>query len=185
MAQGNKNAAPKSVIVQAGRRVDAAKAETARFPSSNVNLVKERIKSTFAEYKPVALVTSAACGTDLLALDIAEQMRAERFVLLPSSPAAFRSSSVTDRPGNWGELYDRILNKAHVEVLTLPEGQEGYLETNLRLLDKAQALAKKYSAEVKAMVVWDNKSRGPDDVTSHFLNQARQRNLSVIEISTL
>ena len=131
MAQGNKNGTAKSVIVQAGRRVDAPNAETARFPSTNVNVVKERIKSRFVEYNPVALVTSAACGTDLLALDIAEQTKAERFVLLPSSPAVFRSSSVTDRPGNWGELYDRILKKAHVEVLTLPEGQEGYLETKI------------------------------------------------------
>ncbi len=79
-----------SVIVQAGRRVDASNNEIPRFPHANVNRVRERMKAKFLENKPVALVTSAACGTDLLALEIAEEMNVECFILLPSKPAAFR-----------------------------------------------------------------------------------------------
>jgi hypothetical protein len=179
------DAVRKSVIAQAGRRVDAPEAQTARFPAANVNLVKERIKTEFLENEPVGLVTSAACGTDLLALETAEQMNVERFILLPSKPAAFRASSVVDRPGDWGDLFDRMIKTSHVEVLTLPEGQQGYLETNLRLLDKGQSLAKTRNVETRAMVVWNKQSRGPDDVTGHFLEQARLRHSPIIEISTL
>src|SRR5436190_21153316 len=93
MAQTGKNG--KCVIVQAGRRVDAETAETAQFASTNINLVRERIKNKFLEHKPLALVTSAACGTDLLALEDAERMNIERFILLPSPPAEFRAGSVT------------------------------------------------------------------------------------------
>ncbi len=183
MAQTGKSG--KCVIVQAGRRVDAENAETARFASTNINLVRERIKNKFLEHKPLALVTSAACGTDLLALEDAERMNIERFILLPSPPAAFRAASVTDRPGDWGDLFDRLIKTSHMEVLTSPEGHEGYLQTNLKLLDKAQTLATKHKVEAKAMVVWNLESRGTDDVTAHFLVQARLRGLSVIEISTL
>jgi hypothetical protein len=180
-----KRKADRSVIVQAGRRVDGANAETACFPVANVNLVKDRIKAGLLENKPLALVSSAACGTDLVALEVAEQIKIDRFILLPSLPAEFRASSVTDRLGNWGDLFDRLMKTSHVEVLTLPEGQQGYLETNLKLLDKAQSMAKKRDVEVKAMVAWNQESKGPDDVTAHFLEQARLRYLPIINISTL
>jgi hypothetical protein len=185
VAESRKSLTGESVIAGAGRRVDAPGAQSARFPSTNIELVKRRIQEGFSKNKPSVLVTSAACGTDLLSLEIAGQMNVERFILLPSAPAAFRASSVTDRPGNWGALFDRMIKESHVEVLSLPEGQEGYLETNLRLLDKAQALAKSMKLETKAMVIWDQKSRGSDDVTAHFLAQARERGLPVVEISTV
>jgi hypothetical protein len=35
------------------------------------------------------------------------------------------------------------------------------------------------------LVIWNKKSRGPDDVTGHFLEQARLRKMTVVEISTL
>jgi hypothetical protein len=185
LADSTQITAGQPIIAQAGRRVDEVNSETARFPSTNVRIVRERIKASFVKEKPLALVSSAACGTDLLALDIAGELGIERFVLLPTAPEVFRASSVTDRPGDWGLLFDRVIRGAHVEVLTLPEGQAGYLETNVRLLDRTQALATKCRATAEAMVVWDQKSRGTDDMTGHFLAQARQRNLPVIEISTL
>jgi hypothetical protein len=50
----------------------------------------------------------------------------------------------------------------------LPRGQEGYLETNLKLLDRAQVLTKQEQTIVKALVVWNKESRGPDDVSVRF-----------------
>jgi hypothetical protein len=173
------------VLVEAGRRVDAPGADTARFPPSNVDMVRQRIQQVLAHEKPVALVSSAACGADLLALDVAGDIHIRRYVLLPSPPEQFRKSSVTDRPGNWGTLYDNVLKAAKVEVLTLPDGQEGYLQTNLKLLDQAESLARQYHTSTAALVIWNELSRGPDDVTAHFLDQARLRKIPVLEISTL
>jgi len=173
------------VLVQAGRRVDAPDAAAVRFPSSNVDVVRQRIRKCFGESKPDFLVTAAACGTDLLALEVAGQLSIKRVVLLPSEPAVFRGSSVVDRPGDWGEMFDRLVQEVKVEVLNVPEGQTGYLETNLRLLDRAQTLASSNNTVARALVVWDKKSRGPDDVTGHFLAQARLRKMQVVEISTL
>lgn len=185
LANANLRRVAGPVLVQAGRRVDAPDAPVARFPPSNVDAVRQRIRTYFGESKPDFLVTSAACGTDLLALEVAGQLNIKRVVLLPSDPAVFRISSVVDRPGDWGEMFDRVLKEVNVEILDVPEGQTGYLETNVRLLERAQTLASSNNTVARALVVWDKKLRGPDDVTGHFLAQARLRRMPVVEISTL
>ena len=173
------------VIVEAGRRVDAPDAAAARFPSQSVPKVRKGIRQVFTDQQPVATMSSAACGADLLLLDVAMELRVTSHILLPTEPETFRVSSVTDRPGNWGEIYSKALRKSTVEVLNLPEGQAGYLETNLKLLDRAQSLANEEHTAVHALVVWNQESRGRDDVTAHFLKQAELRKMPVLEISTL
>jgi hypothetical protein len=185
MLMAAKKTPPGLVLISAGRRVDAADATVARFPSGEVTEVRHKIQEFFAREMPRAAVCSAACGADLLVLDVARSHHTERFVLLPSEQEEFRKTSVTDRPGNWGELYDRVLKSSKVEILKLPEGQEGYLETNLKLLDRGQELARKYSLSAAALVVWNKESRGADDVTAHFLEQAKLRDIPITEISTL
>jgi hypothetical protein len=173
------------IIVEAGRRVDASDATVVRFPPQNVPNVRKRIREVLAKQKPSAVVSSAACGADLLLLDAAIEIHVPCYILLPSDPEAFRVSSVTDRPGNWGELYSNAIRTSKVQVLKVPEGQQGYLETNLKLLDRAQDLAKQNHTSVKALVVWNEESRGPDDVTAHFLEQAKLRKIPIFEISTI
>ena len=173
------------VLIAAGRRVDATDEEVPRFPASQVAEVRRKVQEFFNQEKPLAVVCSAACGADLIVLDVADAMGVERYVLLPSKPAEFRNSSVIDRPGDWGDVYDRELKTSQVKLLKLPEGQQGYLETNLRLLDQGQALARKHSASAEALIVWNKKTRGPDDVTAHFLAQAKLRKIPVTEIATL
>jgi hypothetical protein len=173
------------VVIEAGRRVDAPDAQTARFPPSNVPKVRERIRELLVREKPTAVVCAAACGADLLLLEVAGKMHIQQVVLLPSDPSTFRKSSVTDRPGDWGELYDQVLKTAKVEILKVPEGQEGYLQTNLMLLDRGEDLARERGVPAQALVIWNQESRGSDDVTGHFLEQAKQRRIPFVEISTL
>ncbi len=178
-------AAKGPVIVAAGRRVDAPDAQAARFPPGNVDVVRKKIRQLFSREKPIALVCSGACGADLLALQVAGERHMKRYVLLGAEPAEFRKMSVTDRPGDWGRLFDQALKTSTVEVLKVPDGQEGYLDTNLKLLDRAEALAKQLGTSVEALVIWNEQSRGADDVTDHFLQQAKLRKMPVMQISTL
>lgn len=173
------------VLVQAGRRIDAPNATVARFPAVNIDLVRGRIRKYFEASKPDFLVSAAACGADLLSLEVAGELKVNRVVLLPTDPKIFRNSSVVDRPGDWGAMFDRLLKEVNVEILDVPEGQIGYLETNVRLLERAQTMANSYNTDARALVVWDKKVRGSDDVTGHFLAQARLRKMPVVEISTL
>jgi hypothetical protein len=140
--------------------------------------------------KAQAVVCSAACGTDLLALEAAGTLGIRRRIVLPYAPDRFRTTSVVDRPGDWGERFDRIFDTVEATgdlvVLGYAEGEEAaYLATNHAILEQAAILAEQTQQAVGAAVVWDGAGRGSDDVTAAFLQEAQQRGLTVWPVSTL
>ena len=96
-----------AVVALAGRRIDLPDAQVPQFPLGNVQEVGRRIYEALCEMHAVALVCSAACGADLVALEQAKQLGLRRRVVLPFAPERFRETSVVDRPGDWGPLYDQ------------------------------------------------------------------------------
>lgn len=97
------------VLALVGRPIDARDADVARFALTAVADVRTRLDRYMARVRPSAVVCSAACGADLLALDVAEARRVRRRVVLPYERGRFRHFAVTNRPGTWGPLFDRIL----------------------------------------------------------------------------
>jgi hypothetical protein len=95
------------VIALAGRRVDPPDADFVRFPLKNVLAVRLRIRDALTRHAATTVVASAACGSDLLALDEAGALGLRRRIVLPFDRARFRMTSVVDRPGDWGALFDR------------------------------------------------------------------------------
>jgi hypothetical protein len=177
------------VIALAGRRVDAADAAPARFPLANVPLVEKRLRHELARSGARALVCSAACGADLVALALAGELRLKRRAVLPFDEARFRQTSVVDRPGEWGALFDRVVRELReTGDLVIPPGIDAaadpYLAANGRILDEAQALARETRDDLLAILVWDGESRGEGDVTEAFAADARRRGLRVLEVST-
>jgi hypothetical protein len=178
------------VIALAGRRVDAPKADTACFPPANVTLVRKRISDWFAEHAVHTLVCSAASGVDLLALDVSEELGIHRCIVLPFPREQFRGTSVVDRNGDWGKQFDEILNivESQDNVFVLgyaPENETAYLATNHTILELAISIGTRLDRTVGGVVVWDGASRGDDDVTAAFQQEARGRGLVVEELSTL
>ena len=57
------------IIALAGRRIDAPNAEIRRFPPENLELVRTRIRSVLQAKPAALLISSAACGSDLIALE--------------------------------------------------------------------------------------------------------------------
>jgi len=178
------------VIALAGRRVDAPKAEAARFPQENVSRVRSRIFDWLERHGVDTLVCSAACGADLLALDAAGELGIRRRIVLPFPREQFRASSVVDRGDEWGAHFDAILDvvTARGDVFVLgyrPENETAYLATNRTILELAISTGTRLDRRVGAVVVWDGVSRGADDVTKAFQEEAHERGLTVEEISTL
>jgi hypothetical protein len=179
-----------TIVAVAGRRIDAADASP-RFPLANVAIVAERIRAFLASSGAAALVGSAACGADLIALEEAGALGLARRVVLPFPPDRFRDSSVTDRPGDWGPRYDRLLAElgdGGVRTLLLNgDDDDVYAAVNDAILDDAIALAEGAAdgGRVSALVIWDGASRGDGDLTAAFLDRARARRLPVAEVGTL
>jgi hypothetical protein len=179
------------IIALAGRRVDAVNSKEQRFSSNreNVEIVRKRIHSLLQSHGAVVLVSSAACGADLLALLEASSLGIRRRVVLPFDRKKFRETSVTDRPGEWGSLYDRVLSEVEENgdlVVMRPTSEDtAYAEANHVILDEALSLGQQLKQPVIAVLVWDGRSRGPGDLTEEFGHYARTKSVTIVEIMTL
>ena len=183
------SAGPAPVIAVGGRRIDAADAQQPRFPASNEDMVARRVLEFLERRGARALVSSAACGADLIAQEAAAQLGLVRQIVLPFAPSKFRNTSVTDRPGDWGPRFDAVvagLSAQDLIVLSSDDGgdDDAYVRTNLAILDAAAALAGPDN-DPEALIVWNGASRGEGDVTEAFAREAASRSLRVNEIFTL
>ncbi len=182
------------VVVLAGRRVDAEDTSIARFPVGNVDKVREKLKQFFNASKMDYLVCSAACGTDLLALEVAGQLNIPRKMVLPFDAKTFRSSSVIDRPGNWGKLFDDVYNELRREsnVIVLnydKDDKDVYEKTNFDILNTADLIFEKIDNREKnkklAIIVWEGAPKDSNDTTDHFRKEAIKRVYTIKEINSL
>ena len=185
------------IIALAGRRIDAPDATAPRFPLENAEAVRERIYTFLVDRKATALICSAACGADLLALDTAGELGIPRHIVLPFEQDRFRATSVTDRPGEWGALFDRIMGEVQAAgnlVILANQGadDEIFATANKVILDEALALVRQTPHDkgeeppdpALAVLVWDGQPRGEGDLTLDFADEARARGLPVVEIAT-
>lgn len=178
------------MIALAGRRIDAPGATPARFPDTNVTLVEARVRDMFQRLGGTTIVSSAACGADLVALQEAGRLAMRRRVVLAADRDRFRKTSVEDRPGDWAATYDRVMDEVAargdlVVMQSQPPGDAGYAAANRRILDEAIALGRTSGEPVAAAVIWEGKARETADWTEDFRNAAKDRGLDVLEISTL
>jgi hypothetical protein len=176
------------VIALAGRRIDASDADVRRFPPENEDKVRDRLARVLEELAPAAVVSSAACGADLLALEVAGHMGLRRVVVLPWERELFRERSVVDRGQAWGVRYDRVVDEVQargdLRVLGMDhDGDAAYVATNEAIQREAAEVGE--GSRVIAIPVWDGKPRGPNDLTHQFVVAARSRGLEVREVPTL
>jgi hypothetical protein len=176
------------IIAVAGRRIDGADATQRRFPLQNVRIVKTRVRAVLEIHGATTVACSAACGADLVALAEAGALGLRRRVILPFDRSRFRQSSVTDRPGEWGNLYDQILDEVEAagDLVIIPgtSEEEAYSVANRRILYEAISLSHQFREPVTALLVWDGTSRGNDDLTAEFGIEARNRGLPIVEVRT-
>jgi hypothetical protein len=155
-------------------------------------LVRRHLAELFAAERATALVCSAACGADLVALEEAERLGVRWRIVLPFAAARFRETSVTDRPGNWGEAFDRVTAAASAagDLVTLngdPEAGDGaYAAANEAILREAQSLARPQQGgsalPLIAVIVWEGTPRSGNDATEGFRTLAAEAGFDVREI---
>jgi hypothetical protein len=177
-------------VALAGRRVDPVGTDPGGFPIGNVNRVSEELRAVFETLRPATLISSAACGSDLLALEEAGRLGIRRRVILPFDPEQFLRTSVEDRPGDWASLYKRIIKEVcssgDLVDLKFSVGQDDdYRLTNLAILDEALEVARASAGKVIAVLVWDGQSRGPGDLTENFRVEAQKKGFPIVEVPTI
>ena len=179
------------VFALAGRRIDDPSAAPPRFPLANLDAVRRRLRATLGERGATAVVASAANGADLLALEEAGALGLRRRIILPFEREHFRRTSVVDRPGDWGAVFDRVVDEVaeRGDVITIAsdagDDEAAYLAASELILREAVRLAAEQHEPASAIVVWEGRSRGAGDLTDAFRVDATARGLAVVEVPTL
>src|SRR5262245_10870503 len=186
------------VVALAGRRIDAEPTSTSRFPFDQLGRVGGEIADQLRRTQAVALVCSAACGADLIALETAQKMGLPTRIILPFPAARFRETSVVDRPRPkfWGSMFDRVTSAARADgnlvALDAPEADDAYSMTNGVIIREAKKLSGFNDRErsigslrLIALVVWEGASRGSDDNTNKFVQLAQESGFRIEQILTL
>lgn len=170
----NRSSIAPAVAALAGRRIDAQNAEDSRFPLVETEHVAHKLLRRFREERVERLVCSAACGADILALEVAEKLAIPATLVLPFISHIFREMSVTDRPGDWGERFDRLVAAARdhgdlVELRLDTGDKNAFSAANDRIIQEASTSG---TCRRLAFVVWEGRPRGQDDLTADFLSKA-------------
>lgn len=169
-----------AVAAVAGRRIDAPDTMPPRFPLGAIPLVRQRLAALLVEERVSALVASAACGADLIALEEAARLGIRRRIVLPFPVDRFRTVSVTDRPGDWGPLFDRLVAEAAAggDLIILPAGggtnDDAYDEATRVIVAEAQGLARTLLPPRRCLgiTVWEGARRAGTDASGGFRERA-------------
>jgi hypothetical protein len=177
-----------ALIALAGRRIDPPHADPPRFPLENVPIVRRRISALLSAERAEALVCSAACGADLIALEEAERLGLRRRIVLPFPAKRFRETSVIDRPGNWGVVFDRMVVAAGnagdlLELHNSGDEEAAYAAANRAIVHQAKVLAKANWAgsplRLVAAIVWEGSAKAGTDASCELLALAREAGFEV------
>jgi hypothetical protein len=181
-----------SVVALAGRRIDAEGATIKRFPLEAVKTVAASLDALFAAEHAVALVCSAACGSDLIALDVAGRRALRRRIVLPSEPKVFLQTSVIDRPGGWAPVFERIIDEVHRDgdlvIARPPTGRsDPYHYVNEVIIAEARRLTGELGpcARKVAVIIWEGEPRDASDITESFRRATLAQGYKLREILTL
>jgi predicted acylesterase/phospholipase RssA len=168
------------IAVFAGRRIDKAGSEVPRFPASVVRDVRNLIIGSFKKNAVSRLICSAACGADLLALEVAKELNIPVDIFLPFERDRFKTTSVSDCSEVWGMSFDELVKKnqrTELHLLNLNGHTAPFFATNDKMLNHARPLD-----GVKAFIVWDGVAKDNDDATSNFRDHALRLQLPIEEI---
>lgn len=180
------------IVAVAGRRIDASGAQPPRFPLEYLQRAERNIADALERLGATAVVSSAACGADLLALQVARERGLRRRIVLPYRPEWFLEDSVTDRPGSWEALYWSLIEEARAsdDLVTLDFARgsdDAFRAASEMIVSEAQRLASEASpddptAALGGLIVWEGAPRGPDDITAH-LKERLERAGAHIEVA--
>lgn len=165
-------------------RIESVAVAGRRYPWAAAGRVRDALALHLQAVREATLVTSAAAGTDLVALALARDLGMPRRIVLPSAPAVFRAGSVVDRhEEQWGKLFDELAIGNGSDLVLVGsdlDSADPYLATNEEILRQALLLAGTPAA-VLALLVWDSKRRQGTDYSAEFCRSAQARGIRVIE----
>ena len=113
------------VVAFAGHMIDTPGRPVPRFPPQLVPAVETAVDERFARFHQPIVYSSAACGADLIFIDIALRRGAEVNVVLPFDRQDFVRTSVAVGGDAWVERFDAALARAARVIMATEENHLG------------------------------------------------------------
>ena len=114
-----------AVVAFAGHMLDTTERAAPRFPAALVPAVSAALRERLSAMRSPIVFASAACGADLLCIEIGLELGAEVNVVLPFDKADFVRTSVAVGGDEWVSRFDRALARAHRVIMATEEGHLG------------------------------------------------------------
>ncbi|MBV9191197.1 MAG: hypothetical protein JO292_11840 [Betaproteobacteria bacterium] len=152
------------VVVFTGHMMERPGQRMPLFPGYLEAGVHATISDRLARIAPLAVYGSAACGVDLLCLEVAHRLGAETHIVLPFPAAEFRAVSVDFAGGDWGVRFERALDAA--DSVTIASGHyardssASFEYANLMFTGMGRLRAETLDAPLRALAVWDRAAAG-------------------------
>lgn len=154
------------VAVFTGHLIDQP-GQPLRFPHSQIEAVQSRLTEILDEHHVGFGFSAAACGGDLLFLDVLQKREAEAFIVLPLPQEQFAKSSVdVDPQHDWLPDMQRALDHAAQVTIVNDYSRSArpmhFEFANRVMTGLARLHARSLGAEVVPITVWDERTaRGP------------------------
>ena len=152
------------VLIFTGHLIDRPERPVPRFPAAIEAGLREAIAARMSALRPLAAYGSAACGADLLCLEIARELGAETHIVLPFPAPAFRRTSVDFAGGDWGQRFERVLALADSVTIASEHQASGSVATyeyaNLLLSGMGALRAQLLDTDLRALAAWDPTAPG-------------------------
>jgi hypothetical protein len=117
------------VLIYTGHMIDAPGRVQPRFPAAAEAVVRQRLRTALQAMRPLAAYGSAACGADILCLEIVRELGAETHIVLPFPAVEFRRTSVDHAGGDWGARFERALAAADSVTIASDHRAQGSAAT--------------------------------------------------------
>ncbi len=167
------------VLVFTGHMIDAPGRSEPRFPPHRAEEVRRRIRQIVERLRPAAAYGSAACGADILCLEVVRELGGELHIVLPFPAEQFRSSSVEFcGQGDWGERFQRLLDDAS-EVMVISEkpppcSASTFEYANLVMTGLARLRSQVLDSKLHGIAIWDGSVAGDVGGTSAVVDMWRR-----------
>jgi tetratricopeptide (TPR) repeat protein len=176
------------VLVFTGHMIDAPGRAEPRFPQQMEEEVRRRIRSKIERLRPAAAYGSAACGADILCLEVVKELGGELHIVLPFPAEQFRSESVEFcGQGDWGDRFQRLLDDAS-EVMVIsekppPSGASTFEYANLVMTGLARLRSQVLDTNLHGIAIWDGSIAGDVGGTSSVVDMWRHYGVATEQVN--
>ncbi len=174
-------------VIFTGHMIDLPGRDRPRFPPVMESVVADVIKMTIGELSErtegsLVGIASGARGSDILFLEIVQDLGLETRMVLPLPPEQFIPASVAGvASGDWEDRFQALWNRHgddEREVIAIGTGRERYVACNSRMVALGRSLAK----STVLLAYWDGASGDGTGGTQSFVDMMRTAGGEVLHL---